>query len=47
MSNKSVKWGVKFWYLADLVSKYVWNFQVYTSQNKGVSVVVATKGEAQ
>jgi hypothetical protein len=33
MPNKPKKWGVKVWYLADLKSKFVYNFEIYCGKN--------------
>jgi hypothetical protein len=33
MPNKPLKWGLKVWYLACSVSKYVWNFDFYCGKN--------------
>jgi len=39
MPKKPQKWGIKVWCLADSVSKYVFNFDIYCGAH---SVVVAT-----
>ena len=33
--NKPTKWGVKAWVLADSVSGYTWNLQIYTGKEEG------------
>jgi hypothetical protein len=33
MSNKPEKWGIKFWVLADSVSKFIYCFEIYCGKN--------------
>jgi hypothetical protein len=36
MPNKPQKWGIKIWCLADSISKYVYNFEIYCSKIENI-----------
>ena len=40
MPNKPEKWGIKFWMLADLVSKFIYCFEIYCGKNLEAEVRV-------
>jgi hypothetical protein len=51
MPKKPEKWGLKFWVLADSVSKFIYNFDIYCGKNleakirvPGPSVQAGTSG---
>jgi hypothetical protein len=47
MPKKPEKWGIKVWCLADLSSKFVYNFDIYYGKNVETEVrVVVPRGEA-
>lgn len=47
LPNKRTKWGVKVWCLADVVSKYVYSFEVYTGATLTASLQSVGRGEAK
>jgi hypothetical protein len=40
MSKKPEKWGIKFWVLADSVSKFIYCFEIYCGKNLEAEVSV-------
>jgi hypothetical protein len=44
MSNKPQKWGLKVWYLADAISKYVYDFAIYCGKTVE-TVLQPSRGE--
>lgn len=48
MPNKLIKWGVKIWCLANSLSRYIWDINVYQgADKKGSTVAKLAKDEAQ
>jgi hypothetical protein len=45
MPNKPQKWGLKVWCLADVVSKYVYNFAIYCGKTMERVAQLASRGE--
>jgi hypothetical protein len=41
MPKKHEKWGIKFWVLADSVSKFIFTFEIYCRKNMEADVTVA------
>jgi hypothetical protein len=47
MSKKPKKWGIKFWVLADSVSKFIFTFKIYCGKNMEADVTIGVpRGEA-
>ena len=45
MPKKSCKWGIRIWCLANSVSKYVYNFDVYCGRNLEANVRILHFGD--
>jgi hypothetical protein len=45
LPNKPTKWGIKIWCLADSVTKFVYNFEIYCGRN-GVELVEVERAKA-
>jgi uncharacterized protein YjaG (DUF416 family) len=39
MLQKPQKWGIKIWYMACSVTKFMWNFTVYCKETKDTEKV--------
>ena len=40
MLKKHEKWGIKFWVLADPVSKFIFIFEIYCGKNMEANVTI-------